>query len=87
MYILTSEVIRPKQCGKIINDKPKHNMPKVTSTVSVSFPKLGWGITAGEVRELPEGEEAQARILQEPGITLVDEKKPITSNKSSVDTK
>jgi hypothetical protein len=62
-------------------------MPKVTSTVSVSFPKLGWGITAGEVRELPEGEEAQARILAEPGITLVDEKKTITSNKSNGDTK
>lgn len=47
---------------------------KVTSTKSFSFPKLGWAISAGEERELPEGKEAQERILSEPEITPVGEK-------------
>ena len=42
---------------------------KVTSTKSLHFPKLNWGITAGTVRDLPEDKAAQARILAEPGIT------------------
>lgn len=40
----------------------------VISKKSMSFPKLNWGITAGEPRELPEDKEAQERILQEPEI-------------------
>lgn len=48
-------------------------MTKVTSTKSISFPKLNWGISAGEVKELPEEKEAQERILQEFEITKVEE--------------
>lgn len=44
-------------------------MTKVTSKKSISFPKLGWGISAGEVKDLPEDKEAQERILQEADIT------------------
>lgn len=44
---------------------------KVTSNKSVSFPKLNWGISKGEERELPEDKEAQARILSEDGIQEV----------------
>lgn len=58
-------------------------MTKVTSTKSISFPKLGWGITAGTVRELPENKEAQERIMQEPEITVFTGKvEPIKSNQS-----
>jgi hypothetical protein len=58
---------------------------KVTSEKSVSFPKLGWGISAGEERETPvfEGKdgakktkEAEERILAEPGIKEVKNNKP-----------
>jgi hypothetical protein len=52
---------------------------KVTSKKSISFPKLGWGITAGEIRELPEDKEAQERILAEPDIKEVKESR--TNNK------
>ena len=48
-------------------------MTKVISTKSISFPKLGWGITAGVETELPEDEAAQERILQEADITIVAE--------------
>ena len=46
-------------------------MTKVTSKKSITFPKLKWSISAGEEKELPEDEEAQERILQEPEIQLV----------------
>ena len=46
---------------------------KVTSTKSISFPGLNWGITAGDVRELPDDKEAVARIMQEPEISEVVE--------------
>lgn len=59
-------------------------MTKVTSKKSISFPKLGWAISAGEEKELPEDKEACARILQETDIEKVDNK--ITS-KSNEDTK
>lgn len=45
---------------------------KVTSTKSISFPKLKWAISAGEMQELPEDKEAQARVMQESEITLVE---------------
>lgn len=41
----------------------KDEMLKVTSDTSIDFPSLGWGITAGEIRELPEDEEARKTIL------------------------
>jgi len=47
---------------------------KVTSKTSVSFPKIGWAISAGEVKELPSNKDDAARIMQEPNITVVDEK-------------
>jgi hypothetical protein len=47
---------------------------KVTSSKSLRFVKLGWGITAGEVKELPEDKEAQKRILAEPEISEVKNK-------------
>lgn len=46
---------------------------KVTSTKSISFPGLNWGITAGDVRELPDDKEASARIMEEPEISEVVE--------------
>lgn len=48
---------------------------EVTSRESVDFPKLGWGITAGETRELPEDKRAQAVILAHPDIIEVMPKK------------
>lgn len=56
-------------------------MTKVTSTKSIRFNKLNWGITAGEVKELPEDKEAQERILQEFEITKVDESNNIKNIK------
>ncbi len=47
---------------------------KVTSTETIHFPSLNWGITAGEERELPEGKEAQAVVLAHPSITEVGTK-------------
>lgn len=58
-------------------------MKKVTSTKSITFPKLGWAISAGEIKELPEAKEAQERILSETEIKEVDTK--INSNKSTTD--
>lgn len=46
----------------------------VTAKISVDFPDLGWGINAGEERELPEDKEAQARILAHPDIEQVDKR-------------
>jgi len=50
---------------------------KVTSTKSVSFPSLNWGITAGDVRELPEDKDAQKVILDHPAISRI-KKEPIS---------
>lgn len=44
---------------------------QVISTKSVDFPKLGWGITAGDTRELPEDKDAQKIILAHPAISQV----------------
>lgn len=54
-------------------------MKQVTSKKSINFPKIGWAISAGETKELPEEKEAQERILLEPEISLVDKK--INTNK------
>jgi len=48
---------------------------KVTSSKSITFPKLGWAISAGEVKELPNDKAAQERILSEPEIVEAGEKK------------
>jgi len=62
-------------------------MTKVKSTKSITFPKLGWAISAGEVKELPKEKSAQARILDsraEPDIIIFDdvdeEKKVVNKN-------
>lgn len=47
---------------------------KVTSSKDISFPKLNWGIRAGEVKDLPDDKEAQKRILAEPEISVVNDK-------------
>lgn len=47
----------------------------VTSTKSVDFPKLDWGITAGAERELPESKATQKIILAHPAISEVKPKK------------
>lgn len=47
---------------------------KVTSKTSVSFPKLDWAISAGEEKELPEGKEAQERVLSDPNIEVLETK-------------
>jgi len=49
---------------------------KVTSTKSISFPPFDWGISAGEIKELPDNEEAVARILSEPEIVLLEPADP-----------
>lgn len=43
----------------------------VTSTKTVDFPSLGWGIHAGETLELPVEEAAQKLILEKDFITLI----------------
>lgn len=43
----------------------------VTSTKTVDFPSLGWGIHAGEIRELPVDGVAQKIILEKEFITLI----------------
>jgi hypothetical protein len=48
---------------------------QVTSKISVVFPKLGWGINAGDTRELPEDKDARAIILAHPDIEEVKPKK------------
>lgn len=48
---------------------------KVTSTSNVDFPKLGFAINAGEVRDPPEDADAQAQILAHPDIIEVKPKK------------
>jgi hypothetical protein len=61
-------------------------MTKVISTKSISFPKLGWGITEGVETELPAEKEAQERILMETEITIVGSKIN-KNNKSEEDSK
>lgn len=56
---------------------------QVTSTKSITFPKLGWAITAGDIKELPEDEGAQKMILKDPAIKKVE----ITKNNKSIDKK
>ena len=63
-------------------------MIKVTSTKDIDFPSLNWGISKGEIAELPEDKEAQARILSEDCIKEVDGKvETIKNNKSTEDKK
>jgi len=52
-------------------------MIKVTSTKTIDFPGLKWGITKGDERELPKDKEAQKIILEHP---LISEVKGTTGN-------
>lgn len=56
---------------------------KVKSIDTVSFPSLNWGITAGEVRELPTDKDAQAIILAHPSISLAEEKDSKIANQNN----
>lgn len=50
---------------------------KVVANRSVHFPKLNWGITAGETRPLPDEKEAQRIILAHRSISEVKKGDPI----------
>lgn len=55
---------------------------KVTSSAGISFPSFGWGIEAGETKDLPQDKFAQEEILKQHIITKVDDApKPATSAK------
>lgn len=45
---------------------------KVVARTSISFPTLGWAISAGEEKELPDDVEAQERILREENVSLIE---------------
>ena len=44
---------------------------KVTSNKTIHFPKLDWGIRAGEERDLPSAKKDQELILANPHIAEV----------------
>lgn len=44
---------------------------RVTSDVTIDWPKHNWGIHAGEIRELPTDEAARADILSSAHIKSV----------------
>jgi len=46
---------------------------KVTSSVDLDFSTIGWAIGEGQVKELPENEDAQKEILANEFITEVGE--------------
>ena len=50
---------------------------QVTSSKSIVFPKLNWGISAGEIRDLPKDKASQERILTEDGISVVGKEKKL----------
>lgn len=55
------------QAGKdFVEGKPI----KVTSDVTIDFTG-GWGIHAGEIRELPEDQEQRENILSNDHITII----------------
>lgn len=57
-------------------------MPKVISRKTITFPKLRWGINAGETRELPKDKDVQKVILASNYITLVEKEKSGDIDKS-----
>lgn len=50
------------------SDAPKAKL--VTSSKTIDFPSLDWGITAGQTRELPADLSAQDIILSSPFISI-----------------
>lgn len=50
---------------------PKNLSKQVTSSKTIDFPSFQWGIHEGEIRELPEDEEAQKVILSNAYITKI----------------
>ena len=54
----------------------------VTSNKTISFPKFGWGIHAGEERELPESKDAMEAILEHPAISEVEKSQTASTSKS-----
>ena len=57
---------------KEIKEVPKKEKKTiiVTSNKTIDFPSIGWGIHAGEERELPEDEETKSVILSSHFISL-----------------
>lgn len=51
-------------------ERPQKSATIVTSTRTVDFPAHGWGINAGESRELPDDEHAQKEILSKHYISV-----------------
>ena len=47
---------------------------KVTSNISICFPKFKWAIKAGEVKDLPDNEEEKKHILSMADIKPVEDK-------------
>jgi hypothetical protein len=52
---------------------------KVTADRSVEFPKLGFAISAGEIKDLPENKDAQTVILAHRSISKIKESKSTTN--------
>lgn len=60
-----------KEDTKKVETSAKKTMLKVTSTVTIDFPSLDWGINAGATRELPVDEATQKIILSDERITII----------------
>ena len=56
---------QPKE--KTVAEKSK----TVTSSKTLDFPSLGWGIHAGEIRDLPADKDAADLILKNHYITVI----------------
>lgn len=55
---------------------------KVTSRKTLDYPELGWGIHAGETRELPQDKKAQEIILSNQYVTAAGETEKVGTNKN-----
>ena len=55
------------------SDVPTKKTIKVTSSKTIDFPSLGWGIHKGEISELPVEVESQKIILSNTFINKIKE--------------
>ena len=79
----TNGTLYSNKIKKMSNEEPKKEEVKiekpveskkptlVTSTKTVDFPDLNWGINKGETRELPVEKSSQEIILSKDYITLI----------------
>ena len=56
---------------QIKDEAVKEKSKTVTSSKTLDFPSLGWGIHAGEIRDLPADKDAADLILKNHYITLI----------------